>query len=135
MSCGAMVWPYPCRARNTTSRPARCPNVSAPDGSPYGVRITIRRGRSRADSFASPLPPMIAYMSLPQQTVELVFLDDAHTQLARPIQLATRFCPGKHEVGLLGDRAAYLSTRCFDHRLSFVTAQGRQRTRQYQRLA
>src|SRR5687767_4481174 len=38
------------------------PKVSAPEGSPYGVRMTLRRSTSRLESWVSPLPPMMASM-------------------------------------------------------------------------
>src|SRR6185436_3677108 len=43
-----------------TSRFATRPNVSGPEGSPYGVRATLRCVTSRLASWVRPLPPMMA---------------------------------------------------------------------------
>src|SRR5262245_48830235 len=121
MSCGAIVWPYPWRARKTTSCPARWPNVRAPDGSPYGVRMTIRRGRSSAESFAKPLPPMIAYISPPEQAGQFVFVDDAHFQFTCTVEFAACVLARHDVVGLLRHRSAHLAARRFDLCAGLIT--------------
>src|SRR6185503_11205636 len=47
------------------------PKISAPEGSPYGERTTLRCTTSMLPSFESPLPPMIASISVAPHRADL----------------------------------------------------------------
>src|SRR5260221_12692104 len=70
------------------------PNVSGPEGSPYGVRATLRCVTSRLASLVRPLPPMMA-------SIASAFLHRADLGQVAPVTLRVHAATEDETVGNL----------------------------------